>query len=143
MGRTFFALYIVVALNSSSSVVIFYANISCMKQLMNGIIILSEISQIWLVITNFETDKLIWIHLMLYNSILTNNPHMWSTNFYCFISPCINNTVVYEWRTWVWDFFTAFPCSCFVPFIDILRTWFHSFSCFSWIIAISRIPKNL
>lgn len=95
MSRTFFALYIVVALNYISSVIIFYANISCMKQLMNEIIIYSKTAQNWLLITNVKTYQLIWIRLMIYTSILTNNHHTWSTNFYCFIS----HAFITQWYT--------------------------------------------
>lgn len=108
-------------------------------------------------IINYKTtaQKLVWKkmkmltnifickHLMIYTSFLTNNPQTWSTNFKCFISPCIYYTVVFKWRTVAWDILTTFPCSCFIPLLDIMRTWFHFSSCCCWVFAFSRIYKNL
>lgn len=91
--------------------------------------------------------KMICKYLMIYSSstcILTNNLLFGGTYFNCFISPCINYAVVFKWWTRKCHFFTAFPCSCFDPFLVVLRTWFHYLCCCCWVIvAFIRIHKNL
>lgn len=89
-----------------------------------------------------STGKPMFIYLMII-LILTNNDPFWGINLYCFISPCIDCTVVFERRTCIWHFSTTFIYSCCVPFLVILWTWFHFFCCCCWIVAFSGIHKKL
>lgn len=83
------------------------------------------------------------MHFMLYTIILTNNHNTWSTHFYCFISQGIDHTVVFKWRIRVSHFCTAFPCSCFVPLLDILRTRFHNCGYCCWVYVFRVWKKDI
>lgn len=107
---------------------------------------MKKIAQNWL--ENMKPQTCYWkidvyIYMWWFILIRTMNYPFWSANFNCFISPCVDYTVVFERRTCVWYFPTAFLYSCFGPFLVILWTRFYFCCSCCWFVACRRIHVNL